>query len=136
MKIKIKSRWSGEVLYVYGYEQNTLLKSLQAAMKCSAKLYGANLRGADLRGANLGEEYGKLVGDRPVFAIGPIGSCSDQLMVFLTDKGEWFRAGYFFGTREKFIENLTREHGDNIHAQEYLAAIALADKHVELWSKK
>ena len=101
-----------------------------------ADLYGANLRGADLRGANLGEEYGKLVGDRPVFAIGPIGSCSDQLMVFLTDKGEWFRAGYFFGTREKFIENLTREHGDNIHAQEYLAAIALADKHVELWSKK
>ena len=53
MKIEIKSYWSGEVLYAYGCEQNTSLKSLQAAMKCPENLYGADLRGADLCGANL-----------------------------------------------------------------------------------
>jgi len=53
MKIEIKSYWSGEVLYAYGCEQNTSLKSLQAAMKCPENLYGADLRGADLCGADL-----------------------------------------------------------------------------------
>ena len=56
MKIEIKSRFSGNVLF--GLEIGSLKLALEAAVKSEAdlsgaNLYGANLREADLRGANL-----------------------------------------------------------------------------------
>ena len=97
-----------------------------------ADLRGANLGGANLRGADLGDA-GKLTGDRPYFAVGPIGSRQDVLAAFLTEKGVYLRAGCFFGTVEQFREKLTDKHGDNVHAVEYQAALVLVDAHYNAW---
>jgi hypothetical protein len=96
-----------------------------------ADLGGANLRGADLGGADL---YGKkIAGARPFIQIGPIGSRSDYLQAFVTDRGLMIRAGCFFDTRDRFELRIVETHGDNEHAQEYRAALALIDAHAKLW---
>src|SRR5690606_23137205 len=90
----------------------------------------------NLAGAYLYDEYDEkltLVGSRPIFQIGPIGSGSRYLVAFLTDKGIRLRTGCFFGTREQFEEKLTDTHGDNEHAEEYRAALALIEAHERLW---
>ena len=162
MKIEIKSRFSLEVLFSHECENNSVAITLAAAINAkanlrSADLYGANLRsanlrsanlyganlyganlygadlyGADLYGANLGDA-GKLTGDRPYFAVGPIGSRQDVLAAFLTEKGVYLRAGCFFGTMEEFRDKLQREHGDNVHAVEYRAALVLVEAHYNAW---
>ncbi len=102
-----------------------------------ADLYGADLRSADLRGANLyGADLGdagKLTGDRPYFAVGPIGPRQDVLAAFQTEKGVFLRAGCVFGTVEEFRAKLEREHGDNVHGKEYGAALVLVAAHYEAW---
>ena len=53
IKISIKSRWTGSILFEYSSVDNTLAKTVTEALKGGANLYGANLRGAVLRGADL-----------------------------------------------------------------------------------
>ena len=78
IKISIKNRWTGSILFEYSSVDNTLAKTVLEALKGGAdlreanlyeanlyetdlreadlrgaNLYGANLRGANLRGANL-----------------------------------------------------------------------------------
>ena len=53
IKISIKNRWTGSILFEYSSVDNTLAKTVLEALKGGANLRGANLRGADLRGANL-----------------------------------------------------------------------------------
>ena len=152
MKIEIKSRFSLEVLFSHECEDNSVAITLAAAINAkanlrgadlyganlrsanlrSADLYGANLYGADLYGANLGDA-GKLTGDRPYFAVGPIGSRQDVLAAFLTEKGVFLRAGCFFGTMKEFRDKLQGEHGDNVHAIEYRAALVLVEAHYDAW---
>ena len=105
---------------------------LRSANLRSADLYGADLYGAYLYGADLGDA-GKLTGDRPYFAVGPIGSRQDVLAAFLTEKGVFLRAGCFFGTVEASRDKLQGEHGDNIHAVEYRAALVLVEAHYNAW---
>ena len=105
---------------------------LRSADLYGADLYGADLYGANLRSANLGDA-GKLTGDCPYFAVGPIGSRQDVLAAFLTENGVYLRAGCFFGTVEQFREKLTDKHGDNVHAVEYRAALALVEAHYNAW---
>lgn len=112
--------------------------NLSGADLCRADLSGANLTGASLRGANLcgatlrgGLE---LVGERPVLCIGPIGSAGRTILAWITDKGLRLEAGCFFGTREEFVEQLAIKHADNLHGQEYTAALVLIDAHVRLWT--
>jgi hypothetical protein len=107
---------------------------LRGADLSGADLSGAYLRGADLSGAYLRGE--KLVGDRPFLSVGPIGSRSDTLMAFITDSGVMICAGCFFDTRAEFELQLSLTHGDNEHGKEYRAALALIDKHAELWTPK
>jgi hypothetical protein len=99
-----------------------------------ADLSYADLSYADLRSANLSGK--KLIGNRPFFTIGPIGSRCDYMQAWITDSGVMIRAGCFFGTREKFEIALSAKHGDNEHGQEYRAALVLIDKHTELWTPK
>ena len=110
---------------------------LRSADLGDADLYGANLYGANLYGANLGDadlgDAGKLTGDRPYFAVGPIGSRQDVLASFLTEKGVFLRAGCFFGTVEAFRDKLQGEHGNNVHAVEYRAALVLVEAHYAAW---
>ena len=137
MKIEIKSRFSLEVLFSHECEDNSVAITLAAAINAktnlrSANLGDADLDGADLRNANLGDA-GKLTGDRPYFAVGPIGSRQDVLAAFLTEKGVFLRAGCFFGTVEEFRDKLQGEHGDNVHAIEYRAALVLVEAHYAAW---
>ena len=113
--------------------------NLRGADLRRANLYGANLGsadlyGADLRGADLGSR--KLIGSRPFLQIGPIGSRCDYLQAFITDGALMIRAGCFFDTRDQFAFAVQATHGDNEHAQEYMAALALIDAHARLWTPK
>ena len=58
IKISIKNRWTGSILFEYSSVDNTLAKTVTEALKGGANLrgavlYGAKLRGADLYGADL-----------------------------------------------------------------------------------
>ena len=53
IKISIKNRWTGSILFEYSSVGNTLAKTVTEALKGEANLYGADLRGANLYGANL-----------------------------------------------------------------------------------
>ena len=55
MKLEIKHRWNGEVLF--SFETDKIKIALEAAVKMGAYLEGADLRGADLKGADLEGAY-------------------------------------------------------------------------------
>ena len=108
---------------------------LSGAYLTRANLSGANLTRADLTGAD--DERYTLIGERPFITIGPIGSREDYLLAFITDQGLRLHTGCFcYGTVEQFRANLARDHGNNVHGQEYAAALDLAIKHAELWTPK
>ena len=122
---------------------NLTLADLTGASLAGANLTGANLTRANLAGSNLTwanlagaslDDKSELAGDRPVFQIGPIGSRSAYFLAYITKTGLRFRSGCFFGDREAFEEKLQAEHGDNKHAQEYRAALALVDVHASIWT--
>ena len=164
--VNIVSRWDSEkVLFSAEVdasisERYRLRAALEIGVKRGANLSGADLRGAYLRGANLGganlvdanlgganlggaylvdANLGgdlMLVGDRPYFQLGPIGSESRTFEAFITNQGLRLRAGCFFGTRDEFAAKLNQTHGNNIHAREYTAALSLIDARYELWVPK
>ena len=101
--------------------------NLDGADLAGAYLAGANLAGASLAGA-------LLAGERPIFQIGPIGSRCEYFTAYLTTEGVKLRAGCFFGTVDEFTAKLSDEHGDNIHAKEYRAALDLIQCHAGLWT--
>ena len=53
IKVEIKNRWTGKVLFELENENNTVKETVLEAFKSDANLHGADLRGAYLRGANL-----------------------------------------------------------------------------------
>ena len=53
IKIEIKNRWTGNILFEYLSENNTIKKTVSEAIKSGADLCGADLCGADLRRADL-----------------------------------------------------------------------------------
>ena len=111
--------------------------NLRGANLGGANLRGANLRGANLGGANLDGADGKnltLVGSRPVFVLGPIGSRCDYLTAYLTDAGVHVRAGCFFDTLDAFRAAVVAEHADNNHGREYMAAIAMIEARAGIWA--
>ena len=62
IKISIKNRWAGSILFEYSSVDNTLAKTVTKALKGDADLRGADLcdaylRGADLRNADLRNAY-------------------------------------------------------------------------------
>ena len=166
MNIQIKSRFSAEVLFEHDCENNSIRLTLELAIKSRANLSRAylsraylsradlsyanlsgtdlsyaNLSGTDLSYANLSganlKNKEKLVGKRPVLQIGPIGSRCDYFVAYITDKGLRFDAGCQRQiTREVFEARLAERHGENDHAAEYRAALALIDAHAEIWTQK
>ncbi len=103
--------------------------NLDGAYLDGANLDGAYLAGANLAGANL--DGAKLLGERPVLQIGPLGSRCAYFVAHLTDQGLRLRAGCFFGTRAEFEARLANS--DERTQKEYRAALALIDTHEELW---
>ena len=161
---QIKHRYTVEVLYEYddnltfrqALEKATTEKAnlqgadLQGADLYGANLYGAylrranlqraNLRGADLSGVNLQGadlgEHGKLIGERPLFQFGPIGSRADYVLSFITDKGIVIKTGCFTGTIDEFRAAVQEMHGDSDHAKEYDMAILMIKAHAAIWTPK
>ena len=101
-----------------------------------ANLDGANLAGAYLAGANLDGEL-KLIGDRPVFQVGPIGSRCSIFTAYITNQGLRVTAGCFKQkTVEEFRVKLIEEHDTNKHRLEYEAALTMIEVHAEIWTPK
>ena len=57
VKIEIKNRWTGSILFEYEKEDNTIKETVMVAVKNGAYLGGADLRGAYLGGADLRGAY-------------------------------------------------------------------------------
>ena len=57
VKIEIKNRFTGKVLFEFETENNTVKNTLVEAVKRGADLQGADLQGADLQGAYLQGAY-------------------------------------------------------------------------------
>ena len=53
IKIEIRNRWTGAVVFEYTKEGNTITETVLEAIRRDANLRDANLRGADLSGADL-----------------------------------------------------------------------------------
>ena len=53
IKIEIRNRWTGSVVFEYTKEGNTITETVLEAIRRGADLYSADLRNADLRGSNL-----------------------------------------------------------------------------------
>ena len=53
IKIEIRNRWTGSVVFEYTKEGNTITETVLDAIRRGADLRGADLRGADLRDADL-----------------------------------------------------------------------------------
>ena len=136
----------GSVLFTHTCEGNNVRLTLEVAIKSRANLSHANLSRANLSRANLSDanlsgaylkNKEKLVGKRPIFQVGPVGSRCDYFVAYITDKGLRFDAGCQRQiTREVFESRLTELHGENEHAKEYRAALALIDAHTEIWTPK
>ncbi len=109
--------------------------NLRGADLCGADLRGANLRGADLCGADLGGTFGKLIDGRPYFQCGPIGSRSDYLQAFITDKGIVVKAGCFTGFLDDFVAAVEKTHGDSDHSKEYAMAVLMIEAHAAIWGE-
>ena len=131
MKHQIKHRYTDTVLFECDVPDDVQARGMATryALEKAVK-DDANLRGAYLRGGE------KLIGDRPVFMTGPIGSRCHYLIAYLTDKGVRLLSGCFFGDIDTFRSKLEETHGDNDHAAEYRAALALIEKHAEIWTPK
>ena len=141
MKIDITCHSSGKVLFSHEREVNTVRLTVAAAIQAQVNLAGANLAHANLAHANLdGANLAGgaiLLGARPIFQVGPIGSRCAYFVAYITDKGPRFDAGCQRQiTRERFEARLNDHHGDNKHAKEYRAALALIDAHAEIWTPK
>ena len=150
MKIQIKDRFSGAVLFEHEAEGNTLKLTVEAAVKVRANLGRADLRGAYLGGADLGRasmggadlggakisETETLLKDRPFLQLGPIGSRGDVLIAWLTDKGVFVRAGCFYGSLDDFRAAVEKKHGDSDHGKEYQAAMFMIEAHAAIWMKE
>ena len=148
---QIKHRYTNTVLFECDVPEGVQASgvatryTLEKAVKDGADLRGAYLRGVVLTGVDLtgvvltGAFLGggeKLIGERPVFMTGPIGSRCDYLIAYLTDKGVRLLAGCFFGDIDTFRNKLELTHGDNDHAAEYRAALVMIEKHAEIWTQK
>ena len=107
--------------------------TLDGAYLDGANLDGANLNGAKLDGANLAGNC-KLIGNRPILQVGPIGSRCAYLISFITDAGVMVRAGCWYGSLAEFGPRVVEEHGNSVHGREYAAAIALIEAHASLWT--
>ena len=107
-------------------------------LSCS-NLRGSDLRGSNLSGAHLQDTHGQkltLLDDHAVLQLGPLGSRSDYLIAFRTDRGPWLRAGCFWGDLAAFKAAVEETHGAAKHGDEYRAAVAFIEAWNATWTAK
>ena len=123
--MRIINRFTGAV--IYEGDAPTAKETVEAAIKAGADLGGAYLGCAD-------DQKITLIGDRPLFSLGTIGSRGDYLYAYITDCGVYVSTGCFFGTLDAFAEAVEKNHGGGVHGKEYRAAIEMIKAHAELWT--
>jgi len=139
---KIPAKIDGGVAFRYALEKAVKDRvNLTGANLTHVNLAHVNLTHVNLAHANLAGSYLagglELIGKRPVFQIGPIGSRSNYFVAYVTDQGLRVTAGCFKQkTIEEFRAKLIEEHNTNIHRQEYEAALNLFEMHAEIWTPK
>ena len=109
IKIQIKNRWTGSVLFEYEKENNTLKDTVVEAVKRGAYLIGAYLGG-----------WGKL---QDILITGPLGSRKAYTTCYKTDKGIFVQCGCFRGILDEFAAKVKQTHEGNTHERDYLAMI-------------
>ena len=139
MKYAIKHRYTDAVLYEADIPDDTpsglqCRVALEKATAARANLDGACLARANLDGAYLDGK--KLIGTRPVFQIGPIGSRCAYFVSYMTEAGVLLNAGCFWGTVDEFRAKLADTHGDNDYAKEYKMALLMIEAHAAIWTPK
>ena len=137
-EIEIKNRYTGDIIFKYKTEDNTIKKTLIKAIKSyadlryadlhsanlhsadlryadlsSADLHSANLRSANLHSANLDKRY---------ISITRIGSRKSMTTYCFDDDTVW--CGCFKGSLEAFEEKVTETHKNNEqYLKEYIGFI-------------
>ena len=111
------------------YGANLCGADLYGANLYGADLYGANLRGADLyganlRGTNLRGAKRKDQTIKNIYQIGPIGSRSSMLMIWVfEDNTKIYKTGCFSGTENEFINTIKKTHQTTRYLVDYMEAI-------------
>lgn len=115
MKIEIKHKHSGEVIFSHDCENNTTKKTVLKAIECSANLSSADLSSANLRYADL--SYAKT--DKKYCSISAIGSAKRMTTYCFEDDIIW--CGCFRGTLKEFEAKVKVKHANNPqYKKEYL----------------
>lgn len=101
----------------------------KARVDGNARVYG----NARVRGTAWVYRSARIANLRHMLSLGPIGSEDGTFTLFRTDSGPCVTRGGFSGTLDEFEKAVNETHGDNQHAQEYRAVIALARLRVREW---
>jgi hypothetical protein len=96
MKIQIKNRYNGSILFEHECENNTIKETLMQGIKENANLYGANLENANLRGANL--EGANL----PIFSKWSVGIIDNKIIKIGCKEKTISDWDSFFASEEEF----------------------------------
>ena len=139
--MKIVSRFDGRTLYECAAE--TMLETLQAAVKSGADLSRANLSGADLSGADLSGAdlsradlygaslsvanlYGKQILD--IVQVSGIGSERRSTVCVITADSADVTCGCFRGTLDEWRAKIEKTHAGNPkYLTQYRAAVAFVE---------
>ena len=137
MNHQIKHRYTGAVLFECEVPEQqsgmAMRYTMEKAVQARAYLADANLADANLARAKFSEDK-LLIGRRPFFTIGPIGSRCALVSLWLTDKGPMVKAGCFTGALDEFTAAVEKTHGETDHGKEYAMAILMMEAHAALWT--
>ena len=148
IKIEIKNRFTGKIIFEFSKENNTIKDTVEEAVKNKISLYGASLDGASLdrasligasldraslNGASLDRasligaslDGASLIGaslDKRYISITRIGSSNRMTTYCFDDDIIW--CGCFKGTLQEFEDKVNITHKDNeLYLKQYLGAI-------------
>lgn len=124
MKIEIKNRYTGEVIFSHEQDGNTVESkvSLSGANLRRADLCDADLCGANLRGAALADDAKC---DGLFHHLTNVGSEGGVLELYSCGAYGWLvKRGCFVGSLQEFIEAVNKKHGDNEHGKKYRAIVS------------
>ena len=161
MKIEIKKKVTGGIIYSHDCEENTIKRTVESAIESDvnlshadfsgadfssvnfsgvnfsgAYLSGANFSGADFSGATIKEGI-KLVSYRPIISISCLGSRDSFLTAFNTEKGIFITTGCKIEIElESFVSMVKETHKGGVHELQYLNAINFIKSNFEIVNKK
>ena len=139
LKIEIKNRFTGKILFEFETENNTVKTTLLEAIKQGADLRGANLQGANLQGANL---QGANLQDYKIKAAAVFTGLYTYIVIpYITEENEMrIKMGCFDRSLSAWKENFwnnNKEFPNNgsLKSNQRLLAFEIAEKWLQLASE-